>query len=496
MNPTNNALGRAFALHQQGQIKEAERLYAEVLKADPRQFDALHLLGLAKHQQGNHAEALRLIGAALKIRPNYADALLNYGSVLSAMQRHKEALDYFDRALATNPLSARALNNRANALVELRRFDEALTCFDRALSLDPNHVNTLINRAHMLVDLGRYADAIPSYERGLKFRPDDAESQTHLAFAELALGNFSSGWKRYEWRWKRADTPAPRHSSLPLWKGEHVRETILAWGEQGLGDEILFASMIPDLVPRADSVVPEVEPRLKKLFARSFPQLQVIGRGEPPPAGGTVQAPLATLGQYLRPSWDSFPRRDSGYLVADGDLTASLRQRLSPNGEPVIGLSWISKHPVFAEFKTAQLSDFQAVLQLPGCRFVDLQYGDTLAEREAVRQTTGVVVERLSDIDNTNDIDGLASLITACNLVVTVSNTTAHLAGALGKPAVLFVPQTGRPWCWFSDRDDSPWYPRMYVKRQKQGQPWKDLVGAAAGEVADLAQAAQAGQLS
>ena len=101
-------------------------------------------------------------------------------------------------------------------------------------------------------------------------------------------------------------------------------------------------------------------------------------------------------------------------------------------------------------------------MRLPGCRFIDLQYGDTRVEREAVQQDLGVAVERLPDIDNMNDIDGLASLIAACDIVVTVSNTTAHLAGALGKETYLLVPTgRGRMWCWFRDRDDNPFYPRM-----------------------------------
>jgi tetratricopeptide (TPR) repeat protein len=494
MTSLRNVLERAFALHQQGNAKEAEQLYTQVLKADPRQFDALHLLGLLKHQQGNNTEGLRLIGAALKIKPDYADAVLNYGSVLAALERHEEALVYFDRAVATNPSSPRALNNRGNSLAELMRFDEALSCFDKALAIDPDYANCLVNRARMLVDIGRYAEAIPTYTRALKFDPEDADSQMHKGYAELSLGNFPSGWKGYEWRWKSPTAPAKWHFSLPRWKGEHVKGTIVAWGEQGLGDEILFASMIPDLVPLADSVVLDVEPRLKKLLARSFPQVEVIGRGEPLPRPAIVQSPLGSLGQYLRLSWEAFPRRDSGYVVPDPDRTAELRGRLSPDGRPVIGLSWVSKNPKFAQFKSARLSDFQSVLQLAGCRFIDLQYGDTLAEREALKETTGIIVERLEDIDNTNDIEGLAALISACDLVVTVSNTTAHLAGALGKPTVLFVPHTGRTWYWFSQRPDSPWYPRMHVNRQKHGQSWKDLIDRTAGEVAGLVESVRIGQ--
>lgn len=493
MKPLDSLLRRAFALHQQGQAREAEQLYAKVLKADRRQFDALHLLGLLKYQQGDNAEGLRLIGAALKIKPDYADALLNYGSVLSALQRHEEALGYFDRALALNPLSPRALNNRGNSLAVLRRFDEALGCFNRALAIEPGHANTLVNRAYTLLDLGHYSEALADYERALKLRPDDADSQMHMAFAELAMGNFSSGWRRYEWRWKSRHPPTPRHSTLPRWNGQQVNGTILAWGEQGLGDEIIYTSMIADLARRADSVVLEVEPRLSRLFARSLPGVQVIGRGEPLPANVAAQSPLASLGQHLRPTWDAFPRREAGYLVADRDAAARLRRRLSPEGEAIVGLSWVSKSPLFGLFKTAQLIDFASVLRLPNCRYVDLQYGDTLAEREAVAQSAGIAVERLADIDNTNDIDGLAALITACDLVVTVSNTTAHLAGALGKPTLLFVPQSGgRLWYWFNERADSPWYPRMHIRRQKVGQSWKDLVDLAADDVAALVKTAHA----
>jgi hypothetical protein len=315
-----------------------------------------------------------------------------------------------------------------------------------------------------------------------------------MAFVELATGDFANGWKRYDWRWKTGQSAPLRHKSLPRWNGERIDGGIVAWGEQGLGDEILYSSMVPELAPYAGKVVLELDPRLKTLFARSMPQVQMIGRGEPVPEGIKVQSPLAGLGQYLRPNWDAFAKRESGYLVADQKRTAELRRRLSPNGETVIGLSWVSKSPIFGMFKTAQLIDFESVLRIPGCRFVDLQYGDTSAEREAVKQATRVTIERLADIDNTNDIEGLAALMNACDLVVTVSNTTAHLAGALGRPTMLFVPQSGgRLWYWFSDRTDSPWYPRMRVRRQKLGQSWKDLVGGATEEIAALTKAADAG---
>ncbi len=183
------------------------------------------------------------------------------------------------------------------------------------------------------------------------------------------------------------------------------------------------------------------------------------------------------------PSWDAFPKRERGYLVADETRTPALRQRLD-DGRTVIGLSWVSKAPIGGAQKSARLADFAALLRSPGCRFVDLQYGDTRAERDAVERELGIRVERLADIDNTNDLDGLAALMGACDAVVTVSNTTAHLAGALGRPTWVMVPHGhARIWYWFRDRDESPWYPRVRVRRQQRGQAWSELIAAVAAEV-------------
>jgi ADP-heptose:LPS heptosyltransferase len=246
--------------------------------------------------------------------------------------------------------------------------------------------------------------------------------------------------------------------------------------------------MIPELATRADAVVVEVEPRLVPLFARSFADVRTVALGpEPRLYAGRIDAQesLSDVGRHLRTGWQSFPRHSQGYLKADAQRTLSLRERFSHDARALIGLSWISFNKVYGRSKSARLRDFEALLSLPNCRFVDLQYGDTRDEREAIERELGVRVERLPDIDNTQDIDGLAALITACDAVVTVSNTTAHLAGALGRPTWVMVPHGhARFWYWFRDDADSPWYPRVHLKRQARGQSWADLIAAMAPEIA------------
>ncbi|HYA28022.1 MAG TPA: hypothetical protein VEI95_04340 [Acidobacteriota bacterium] len=200
-----------------------------------------------------------------------------------------------------------------------------------------------------------------------------------------------------------------------------------------------------------------------------------------------AQTSIADLGYHFRPDWASFPKRKKGYLVADPGRTTKLRSQLASDGKKVIGVSWRSISPRFGQNKSAQLDDFIKIFKLPDVCLVDLQYGDTGKERRALQQAAGISVIRVEDIDNTQDIDGLAALMCACDAVATVSNTTAHLAGALGRPTWVFVPYGfAQMWYWFEGKSQSPWYPHVEVRRQNENQSWKDLISPAAEEIASL----------
>ena len=211
----------AVALHQQGRLREAEKLYSRVLKAAPDHFDALHLLGLAKAQDGEMHEAFRLMSAALKINPKVPDVLMNFANVLHALKRDAEALDCLDKALALRPGDVTVLESRGNALLTLGRPQEALACFndvlarnprhgdalrvrgvvfaklgrigealtdfDAALAVMPGHPGTFYNRGNALLDAGRYAEAIASFDRALAAAPNHAQAWNNRGRALQAL---------------------------------------------------------------------------------------------------------------------------------------------------------------------------------------------------------------------------------------------------------------------------------------------------------------------
>jgi len=184
-------LQEALSLHQQGRLREAEKLYMRALKAAPDNFDALHLLGLINAQTGKMGEAYRLMSAALKINPNVPDVLINFANVLHGLKRDAEALASIDKALALRPGDADALLYRGNALTALNRTDEALPCYDAVLVHSPGHRDALINRGVARATLGHYEQALADFAEILARMPTDAEALYNRGTALIELGRYA-----------------------------------------------------------------------------------------------------------------------------------------------------------------------------------------------------------------------------------------------------------------------------------------------------------------
>jgi hypothetical protein len=361
-------------------------------------------------------------------------------------------------------------------LLRQHRFAEAEFPLTAALAKNPLGFEELHFLSILRLHQGRQLEALDLAGRALKQREEpEALALQAILHASIARDQETAA---------AVTPPAAGRNPPPRWNGEYVAGTLLVLGRQGLGEQILCAGMVPDLSSHADRVVLEVQPRLVNLFARSFSHMHIVPSGAGAVSEADAQASMAGLPRRLRPHWAAFPLRDQGFLTPDSTRAAALRERLASNGRMVIGLAWKSQSRKFASARSAHLLDFASVLKMPNCRFIDLQHGDSRAEREAVARQLGVHVEQLGDIDNGRDIDGLAALVAACDVVVSISNTTAHLAGALGRATWVFAPSgQARPWYWFEGLSESPWYPYVTVRHQAIGQSWADLIGSSASEI-------------
>lgn len=474
------------SLLKQNKIAAARDLALQVLALDADNFEACMNLGACLEKEDKPAEALAWFEKASALKPGAADPWSNRGHALGAMKRHDEALAHYDQAIRLQPDHAEAWTNRGNALNELARYEEALASHDKALALQPRLAEAWYNRGNVLTNLKRYQEGLDSYDQALRIQPGHADAHFNKSLSLLDHCDFVPGWREYEWRWQSTNFPSQKLlTDLPQWDGKPVPGCLLVWAEQGLGDEILYCSMLGELKALAGQLAVTMDSRLLPLFRRSLPDLQLLPRHEPvPPHLADRQIAMGSVGQFLRRDRGDFPAGRTAFLKADTERARHLRSRIAAPGKRILGISWGSKNARVGAFKSLQLQDLLPVLSLPDTIFVDLQYGDTTAERRAFRETSGIDIRHLDDVDNFNDIDGLAALIEACDAVVTISNVTVHIAGALGKQSFLLAPWAkGKIWYWHQGLSQSLWYPSVRLYRQSRGGRWDETIRMLATDV-------------
>jgi tetratricopeptide (TPR) repeat protein len=477
---------RGNAYRDLGRHAEALKDYETAVAIAPDFTDALYNLGLLLQDAGRRDEAIARYTTVLTLDPGYAAAWNNRGILLQALGRHDAALADFERALELQPGYAQALVNRGISLYRLDRVEEAIDSYDRALQSDPGNSLAWMNRGVAQQQLGRWQAAQQDYCAALRADPRNADAHRNLGLCRLLLQDFAGGWPEYEWRWQTAQyAPYRQHGGVAEWDGRPLRGSLLVWGEQGLGDQIFFAGMLSDLRARVDRVIVTVDARLVPLFRRAFPDFTIVPAGRPEGLRDVrcdAQIAIGSLGRHLRLRPPAAPR---AYLQADRATVALLRRRLQAPGRIICGLSWGSRNAELGDRKSLPLEALAPLFGLGGILAVDLQYGDTAAEREALFRKTGHRLTHLPDIDNFLNIDGLAALIGACDVVVTVSNTTAHLAAALGKPVCLLLASSSTLlWYWHVGLSCSPWYPDVRIFRQTASGCWTEPVTALAAHVA------------
>lgn len=418
------------------------------------------LLGLRRF-----AESAAASERALALAPALGGALTTRGAALKGGRRFAEAVAGHRRALHLRPDHAVAWSNLGTALAGLSRWGEAVTATRRALALSPALVDAHTNLGHAAQVQGRTAEAERCVERTLRLVPDRAPARMNRALLRLARGDLGGGWADYSFRFTSGEATA-RRFPVPEWRGESLTgRTLLAWAEQGLGDEIMFGTLLPDLMRRVSSqggrLIVECEPRLVRLFAGALPGA-LVRAPQPDPRDCDLHAPFGSIAGLLRPTVASFAvtPSEAGWLRPDRGLAEAWRNRLATLGSGLtLGIAWRSGL-ITAERAGAysRLDQWGALFAVPGIRFVNLQYGDCAAELEQAERRFGVVIRQWPDLDLKRDIDSVAALVAGLDLVVCGPTSVGELAAAVGTP-VWRLSGAG-DWSALGTRV-RPWFPAM-----------------------------------
>ncbi|HSN22270.1 MAG TPA: tetratricopeptide repeat protein [Usitatibacter sp.] len=478
------------ALREAGRFEAAIPLLERAAALKPDSWAALNNLGMAYHERHRDADAVRCYRRALELRPELHEARNNLGNALSALGEEAEAIACYRAVIAQAPAHPDAYSNLGVLLQERGEVDEAIASYRRALELRPDHADALSNLGYLLQEQGRLDEAIAYYSRALEANPRSARAAYNLGLALIVRGELERGWELHE---KRFETAPPiavaRRFPIPALRASDLREghRIAIWREQGVGDQVLYSTLVPELAARGQSFVLEADARLVPAYRRAHPDWTVAPpeQSEAAFASCTRHIAVGTLPMLLRPSVASFAAQPRALLAADAERRDAFRARIAAPGVRTVALSWRSFQPRGRGYvqrkKSAGLEPLLALSRREDLRLVDVQYGDTAAEREAFARLGGRL-ERFEELDLFNDLDGVLAAIDACDAVVTTSNVTAHLAGALGKETLLVYLGANPPFHYWVPHgsERSLWYPSVRIVTAPGLDSWEKAFARAA----------------
>jgi tetratricopeptide (TPR) repeat protein len=472
-----NILKRARLLEIDARYDESAECYQSVLQENPIHVFANLWLGRHAVELGQLEKAVSYLQQATVTNPDDLETQLQLGNVLTDLEREPEAIEHFRRAAEFSPQSALAWYAMGNLLKNLEQYEEAADCYQKTIAIDPQFHEATHNLGIVLRHLKKHDEAVTCFGRLIDENMSDASAHLQRALTWLSMGRLKEGWREYEWRWQAEFRG--RKFSQPTWDGSSLAgKSILVHAEQGVGDEIQFASCLPELIKQAKHCTIECDRRLVPLYARSFPSCSVLaGPLDEDAIRNTydVQIPVGSLPRYCRETFSRFPQKE-GYLNADPQQVTEWRKRFQKMGEGMtVGISWKggSKRETIHSRSTT-LEQWKQVFDVPNIQFINLQYGDVRDERNDCQQQFGVTIHTWDDEDHFNNLDSLASEISALDLVVSIDNFTVHLAGALGVPTWNLLPYAA-DYRWMFGTARSPWYPSLRLLRQQFPGEWSEV---------------------
>ena len=541
---SNGLLRRAIKVWRRGEIARAGQLALEATEADPTNAQAYHVLALALEKMGHQHKALVTFERALQLDPNDPDLLLNLGLTAWNMKMREQAQNMFRQFIAANPGSPLGYNNLgmvqcelgdpataietlrnaiyqmpaepilwnslATVLAESSRADESIQFYQEAVRLDPQFSRPYHNLGYAYSHLGLLEEALAAYDGALERVTDPGERVEGLhsrSICLIGMGRLEEGWREYE---IRRDTHFRAYVNqmlkAPYWQGENLDgKRILVIGEQGLGDEFMFANALPDLIRAVGAngkVQIAVDPRLVPLFQRSFPDAQVgsyddrklvhrdgdkelrfipwaTANGEP-----DYQVLMGSLLQYFRKRLQDFPRE--AFLVPDAARVEQYRAQLAALGSgPFAGICWRSMMMTGKRGKYySALDEWGPILKTPGVTFINVQYGDCADELARAQEMHGMKIHSIEGLDLKQDIEGAAALSAALDLVISAPTAAAATAGSVGTETWFLT--AGRTWPQLGT-DEFPWYRATKVLSPEKFGDWASLMPKVAQRLADFA---------
>lgn len=368
--------------------------------------------------------------------------------------------------------AAKSIFDKGLATAGEGKYDEAIGILENINQIHPFSVASALQTGRCHWEMHRWQPARKYFELAHRLDPTNDDTGWTLGLLALQMGDFKAGWEGYERRWGSKTFNSPRISTIhPQWERGLGLKRPIVWTEQGIGDQILYASLIEALAKEVESVVVLVDMRLAPLLQRGCKAENVTflpHNAKVKMTDHDSHIPIASLGKYFINSVrDIEPTRSEGYIKADPHRVEMLRKEYGLENKRIIGLSWASTAPQIGQHKSVGLEGFKSLFDIPNSVFINLQYGKP--QDEAKDFHPNLIT---THIDTFFDLENVAALMELCDVIVSPSNANVHLAAAMGKPVMLL--DANKLWYWNNRKGyQSLWYSGVKIfQRENMNAPW------------------------
>jgi len=468
---------KAYLLYLLKKYQESESECNKILNKNENNVSALNTLGLCFFDLKKYEEANKILIKSLNLDPKNNEILNALGRLKHELRKSEEAESYFTKANELAPYTFETLNNIAGFYLEEAKYFIAIDFFKKAESLNKKNPILLNNIAKTYMCIEKLEKAEEYCKKAISIDKNNDEFKKTLSLILLKKYDFENAWLYFDGRLGLSDF-VKKNSTLNLVsskipKNKNIKEDkkILVLREQGVGDEILYGTMYKDLLVKYSNVKIECDERLLDLFKNSFGKIhsdKFVKLGTFSNNKNMIESfdhviYAGSLGKYFRNNLKSFEnepylKKISGYN--DHELIKTLNDI---NGKK-IGISWKSFKNRYSSEKSLEIDNFKHIINTEDSVIFNLQYGDIGSEVNAFNNSSAHKIITLKNLDLFNNFSGIANLLTNLDFFVTVSNSTAHLASALGVKTILIKPESHASFHYWDYKDGlTPWYKSVKI---------------------------------
>jgi len=477
------------ALKDQGKLDKAIEAYDKALSLKPNNAVIYSNMGNALQDQGKMDKAIEAYNKSIVLKPDYADAYNNMGNALQDQGKLDEAIEAYNKSIALKPDYADTYNNMGTALKDQGKLDEAIEAYNKSIALKPDYAEAYCNKGTTLQVQGKFDEAIEAYNKSIALKPDYADAHKNLGLILIKSGKLKEGLDKYEWRWRTNKfLSQQRHFSKPMWNSKQGLDgkTIFLWSEQGIGDTLNWSSCLLHVTSHIKQCILQCQEKLVPLLERSFPNIEVKAVNKSLDLERDDFDFHLPMGSLYKNFIRDISKKDKAkaYLIPDPVRVNFWKERINSLGKgPYIGICWKSAYiNIKRRPNYALISELYPILKLPNVTFVNLQYTDFANDLTKVKEELGVTIHNFDDLDHFNNIDDVAALCSALDMVVSTKTTVPFISAGVGTSTKLANwKQSG-----WNNILYNPFGPLVDIFERDTKEPWVNVFGSIAKDIFKL----------